>query len=220
MIHPGLAIILDMDGVIVNSNPVHRIAWERFNAQYGLATTEAMHERMYGKRNDQIIRDFYGENLPEEDVWDRSARKEALYRSLIAADLEKSLVPGVREFLGKLSGVPLGLGSNAEPENVDFLLDTTGLRRFFRAVVDGRQVDRPKPSPEIFLAVARLLGYRACDCIIFEDSLSGVAAARAAGARVVGVRTTHSELPGVDLEVDDFTNGGLWPWLTSQKPGP
>ncbi|MFN0170166.1 MAG: HAD family hydrolase [Bryobacteraceae bacterium] len=219
MIHPGLAIILDMDGVIVNSNPVHRVAWDRFNAEYGLATTEAMHERMYGKRNDQIIRDFYGENLPEEEVWARSARKEALYRSLMAAGLERSLVPGIREFLGKLPGVPLGLGSNAEPANVDFLLDSAGLRPYFKAVVDGRQVDRPKPFPDIYLEVARLLGYRACDCVIFEDSLSGVTAARAAGARVVGVRTTHHELPDVDLEVDDFTNDLLWPWLASQKPG-
>jgi len=132
IIQSGLAVILDMDGVIIHSNPVHRVAWERFNARYGLATSEAMHERMYGKRNDEIIRDFYGD-LGEEEIRRRGAAKEELYRSLVAGGLERHLVPGVRKFLQKLGNTPVGLGTNAERANVDFLLDGAEIRRFFFA---------------------------------------------------------------------------------------
>ncbi len=217
IIQSGLAVVLDMDGVIIHSNPVHRVAWERFNARYGLATTEAMHERMYGKRNDEIIRDFYGD-LGEEEIRRRGAAKEELYRSLVAGGLERHLVPGLRKFLHKLGNTPVGLGTNAERPNVDFLLDGAGIRRFFCAVVDGGQVAEPKPSPEVYLRVAERMGVDPRNCIVFEDSYSGVAAARAAGARVVGVRTTHRELPGVDLAIDDFESNELWPWLTRQQP--
>ena len=69
------ALIFDMDGVIVDSNPLHREAWERYNLRHGLATTPEMHERMYGRHNDQIVRDFFGDSLSEEEVAARGARK-------------------------------------------------------------------------------------------------------------------------------------------------
>ena len=62
------ALIFDMDGVLVDSNPLHCQVWEVFNRRYGLETTPEMHERMYGKRNDQIVRDFFGSSLSEEEV--------------------------------------------------------------------------------------------------------------------------------------------------------
>ena len=72
----GLALIFDMDGVIVDSNPLHREAWILFNRRYGVETTDAMLQRMYGRRNDQIVRDFFGEGLPAEEVAARGAAKE------------------------------------------------------------------------------------------------------------------------------------------------
>ena len=88
-----------MDGVIVDSNPLHRLAWEAFNRQFGLETTEEMHQRMYGKRNDQIVRDFFGDGLTQEEVSTRGASKESLYRDMAGDRLEEMLVPGIREFL-------------------------------------------------------------------------------------------------------------------------
>ncbi|MBK9167909.1 MAG: HAD-IA family hydrolase [Bryobacterales bacterium] len=218
MIHADLGLIFDMDGVIVHSNPVHREAWSRYNRQFGIETGEEMHRRMYGKRNDEIVRDFFGADLPETEVAARGAAKEALYRRLMAPRLEESLVPGVREFLDRSAGLPVGLATNAEPANVDFVLDGAGLRPFFRAVANGQEVSRPKPDPEIYLRVAALLGLDPRNCIVFEDSYSGVAAARAAGARVVALRTTHTEFDGVDLAVSDFRCGELQSWLRRQQP--
>jgi beta-phosphoglucomutase-like phosphatase (HAD superfamily) len=110
------------------------------------------------------------------------------------------------------------VASNAERANVDFVLDQGGLRHYFRVVVDGHQVRHPKPHPEIYLLTAQLLGIPPQDCLVFEDSLYGVEAARAAGSRVVGVLTTHDHLPGADLEIDNFSNGNLSEWLLVQKP--
>jgi HAD superfamily hydrolase (TIGR01509 family) len=222
-ISPGLALIFDMDGVILDSNPVHREAWRQYSRRFGIETDEAMEQRMYGKRNDDIVRDFFGPDLDPEAVAAHGAAKESLYREMMAARLAESLVSGVTDFLQRGAGAPTGLVTNAEPANVDFLLDGVmvggaPLRSCFRAVVDGHQVSRPKPHPEPYLRVAELLGVDPRNCVVFEDSHGGVQAAKAAGARVVGVRTTHREFKNIDLSVDHFRSPDLEKWIEAQMP--
>ena len=211
-----LALIFDMDGVIVDSNPVHRQAWEHFNLRYGLQTTEEMHLRMYGRRNDQIVRDYFGDHLSDEEVAARGRAKEALYREMIADRIEEMLVPGLRAFLERYLELPMAVASNAEPENVDFLLDRAGLRRYFRAVVDGHQASNPKPHPDVYLLAAQLLDVSPSRCIVFEDSPSGAIAGAKAGMRVIGLRTTYVNLPEVVLTVDNFMSGELNEWVQAQ----
>jgi beta-phosphoglucomutase len=223
MIHPGLALIFDLDGVIIDSNPVHHEAWREYNRRFGIATDEAMQRRMYGRRNDEIVRDFFGEALEPEQVIAHGAAKESLYREMMAPRLAESLVPGVTDFLQRGGSVARGLATNAEPANVDFVLDgiqvgARPLRECFRVVVDGHQASRPKPDPEVYLRAAALLGVDPRNCVVFEDSYAGVEAARASGARVVGVSTTHPEFKNIALTVDDFRNPELEKWLEAQKP--
>ena len=213
-----IALIFDMDGVIVDSNAMHRESWVAFNRRYGLETTEEMHQFMYGKRNDQIVRGFYGDGITAEEVGARGRAKERLYREMIAGRTEEMLVPGVRAFLERHRDLPMGVGSNAEPENVAFVLDEAGLRPFFRAVVDGHQVHHPKPHPEVYLRVAELLETEPANCVVFEDSHSGAAAAVAAGMRVIGLCTTFANLPGAVFTIDNFLNGDLELWLQAQMP--
>jgi beta-phosphoglucomutase family hydrolase len=213
----GLALIFDMDGVILDSNPLHRESWTAFSRRYGVETTPAMLERMYGRRNDQIIRDFFGEGLTKTEIAARGAVKEELYREMLASRIEEVLVPGLRPFLDRYRGVPMALATNAEPENVNFVLDRAGLRAYFRVVVDGHQVSHPKPHPEVYLRAADLLQTAPADCIVFEDSHTGVAAARAAGMRVAGIATTYVNLPGADVMADNFCNGILEAWLKAQQ---
>jgi beta-phosphoglucomutase family hydrolase len=205
-----------MDGVIVDSNPLHREAWVAFNRRYGLDTTNAMIERMYGHRNDQIVRDYFGDDLPDSEVAARGAAKEEIYREMLASRIEQTLVPGLRPFLDRFRGAPLAVATNAEPENVNFVLDRAGLRSYFRVVVDGHQVARPKPHPEIYLRAATQLGIAPSNCIVLEDSHTGIAAARSAGMRVVGIGTTYVNLPGTDIMADNFCNGKLAAWLMAQ----
>jgi len=217
-LRPGMVLALDMDGVIVDSNPLHSKAWRLYNQRFGIDAGDALNERMYGRRNDEIVRDFFGPHLSAEEVAAHGAAKERLYREMLEPRLAETLVPGVREFLERHAGQPVGLATNAEPANVACVLDGGGLRRYFRVVVDGHQVKHPKPHPEIYLRTARLLSASPRNCIVFEDSFSGVEAARAAGARIVGLRTTHSELPGADLAIDNFRSPELEPWLRAQEP--
>jgi beta-phosphoglucomutase len=215
-LEPGLALLFDMDGVIIDSGPAHRQAWTIFNRRFGLETTEAMHERNFGKHNDRIVRDFFGQDLTEEEVAARGAAKERVYRETISGDVGRMLVPGLRQFLDRYRETPKAVASNAERPNIDFVLEEAGLRPYFRAVLDGDQVHKPKPDPEIYLRAAHLLGVSPQNCIVFEDSYSGIAAGRAAGARVVGIRTSHEELPGAALTIDDFRSGELDAWLCAQ----
>ena len=222
-IQPGLALIFDMDGVIVDSNPLHRESWRAYNLRFGIETDEAMQERMYGKRNDEIIRDFFGSSLTDEQVAAHGAAKERLFREMMAPRLQESLVPGFTGFVQDRNGAPAGVGTNAGRANVDFVLDGVSignipLRNCFGAVVDGGQVGRPKPYPDIYLRVAELLGVDPRNCVVFEDSHSGIEAARAAGTRVVGLRTTYKSFKNIDLTVDDFRSPELKQWLEAQNP--
>lgn len=206
------AFILDMDGVLIDSNPLHAQAWLQYLSQYDKAA-DSMLERMHGKRNDQIVRELLGEDLSDEEVFAHGAAKEALYRTLMRPHVMDKLIPGVAEFLERHRELRLGVASNAEPENVAFVLDEGGLRRYFSAVVDGHQVERPKPDPQIYLRVMGQLGVAAHDCIIFEDSETGIQAGKAAGARVVAVQSTEAALPPTDFAIRDFRDPDLERWL-------
>src|ERR1700683_258404 len=111
------ALIFDMDGVIIDSNPLHRISWSEYMRRHGIEMTEAMQQRMYGKRNDEIVRDFFGDRLTDAEVFAHGAAKEALYREMMAPRIEESLVPGIREFLTRHRNPNLAVATNPEPAN-------------------------------------------------------------------------------------------------------
>jgi beta-phosphoglucomutase len=207
-----LALVFDMDGVIVDSTRTHTKAWQRYLELHGVEIPY-IEQRMLGKHNPDIVRDFFPpETLTEETIFLHGAQKEALYREIIRPELRERLVPGVVEFLERNRDLPIGMGTNAEQANVDFVLDEVGLRQYFQAIVTGNDVARPKPFPDVYLRVAELLGVPAGSCVVFEDSPSGVSAARAAGMRVVGLTTTCT-LRDVDLLVPNFLDPELELWL-------
>jgi HAD superfamily hydrolase (TIGR01509 family) len=172
---------------------------------------------MYGKRNDEIIRDYFGDALPLAEVAARSRAKEELYRQMAATRLEQMLVPGLRQFLDRYRAAPMAVASNAEPENVAFVLDRAHIRSYFRAVVDGLQVVNPKPHPDVYLRAARLLNVLPGNCVVFEDSPAGVAAAQNADMKVIGIHTTYVNLQGTVLNADNFESGDLTTWLEEQR---
>lgn len=211
----GLALVFDMDGVLVDSMPVHTEAWRVYLRELGLEC-EDLEARMHGRRNDEIVADFIGAGLSADEIHGHGAAKEKLYRDRMGPALETRLVPGVREFLLRHSGAPMAVATNAEPANVDFVLDGADFRRFFKVAVHGLLVKHPKPHPEVYLRAADELGVRPENCIVFEDSPAGVEAARRAGARIVGVQT-HAPLDGVHFRIHDFLTPSLERWLSEQR---
>ena len=210
------AFLFDMDGVIVNSNPLHREAWTEYNRRQGLETTEAMQQAMYGKRNDMIVRDYLGRHLTDAEVFAHGAAKEKLYREMLAPRLTETLVAGLIPFLERHSATPMAVATNAERPNVDFVLSAANLEHYFRVAVDGQQVKNPKPHPDVYLRAAELLGIPPTHCVVFEDSHGGVSAGLAAGMRVVGITTTYPDLPGASVLARDFNDPALETWLARQ----
>jgi beta-phosphoglucomutase len=215
MLAPGLALIFDLDGVIVDSMPLHTKSWYVFRERHGIQAKD-MVERMHGRRNDEIIAEFFGTQLSAEENFRLGADKEALWREMMAPVLEEYLVPGIAEFLERYSEAPIGLATNAEPGNADFVLGKAKLRTRFKAIVDGMQVAKPKPWPDVYCRTSDLLGVEPSDCIVFEDSPTGVQAAKAAGMRVVGI-LTHTRLEGVEFSCDNFLDPALDVWLSTQS---
>lgn len=195
--------------------PMHTEAWRLYLDRLGIAQPYIA-ERMHGKRNSELVRDLIGPNLPPEVVFEHGAAKERLFRELIvAADLARFRVPGLDIFLEEYRAVPMAVASNAEPANIDFVLEQLHLRRYFSVTVDGSQVERPKPFPDVYLKAAERLGAKPERCIVFEDSPTGVAAGIAAGMRVVGVETTPTQFEGVAYHIRDFRDAGLAEWLAA-----
>ncbi len=217
LVHPGLALIFDLDGVIVDSMPVHHQAWGRYLESLGIPPSD-LATRMHGRRNDEIVLDFLGGSADPQTVFEHGAAKERLYREMMRPRLEQQLVPGILPFLKRTDGAPVALASNAERANIDFVLDRAGLRRYFQVIVDGSEVPEAKPAPDVYLLAASKLGIPARNCIVFEDSPVGVTAARSAGARVAGILTHAQTLEGVSFETRDFLDPDLDRWLAGQRP--
>ncbi|MGA7410811.1 MAG: HAD family phosphatase [Bryobacteraceae bacterium] len=211
----GLAFLFDLDGVLIDSMPMHTDAWQAYLTQLGIEQPYIA-ERMHGKRNSELVRELIDPALSDEAAFAHGAAKERLFREMIlAADLERYRVPGVTAFLEKFRDVPKAVGSNAEPANIDFALDGLGLAPYFQVRVDGSQVKRPKPFPDIYLLAAGRLGVKPANCIVFEDSPTGVTAGVAAGMRVVGIETTPTAFEDVEFRVKNFLDPELEPWLKS-----
>jgi len=212
----GLALVFDLDGVIVDSMPMHTEAWRTYLERLGIIESD-IENQMHGRRNDEIVRALIAADLPPDEVFQHGAEKERLFREMMLPRLEDHMVAGIREFLERTNGTPRAVASNAEPANIDFVLDGAGLRRYFPVIVDGHQVEQPKPWPDVYLRAAQLLRTPPKNCIIFEDSPTGIAAAKAAGCRVVGIGTHTMDLEDVDVLVRDFRDPALPQWLELQQ---
>ena len=185
------AVIFDWDGVVVDSSAHHERSWEILAARLGLVLPPGHFKKGFGKKNNVIIPDLgWADNAGEVDRLGRE--KEEVYRDLVRRHGIEPL-PGVRELLAALQseGIPAAIGSSTERANLDCLLDLMDLRRFFTVIVCAGDVTHGKPDPAIFLLAAERLGAAPKDCLVIEDALVGIEAARRAGMPVLAVATTH-----------------------------
>ncbi len=204
----SIAAIFDMDGVIADNIPYHRKAWKAFLEKYNCEITdEDFNRNLSGKTNALILRTVLGENLRKEQVVEYTMEKEALFREIYKPIVAE--VNGLTTFLRTLKkrGIKTAVATSAPRENVDFIMDNLRLRDYFDVLVDESFITNGKPDPEIYLTTAQLLHVKPENCVVFEDALSGISAANAAGMTVIGVTTTHTpdELSETYLTIQNFT---------------
>jgi len=200
------AVIFDMDGVIVDSEPLHERAFMEVFAEIGHAETHGVNFPDYYGKSDRIVwQDFIARHQPPHTLEDLLARKEGRFTTLL--NLEQPIFAGLPELLAKAAGrYPLGLASGSRHTTIDAVLALRGLRRHFKAIVSSQDVERGKPAPDIFLRTAELLGVHPSKCWVIEDSAAGVEAAKAAGMRVIGITNSlpRAKLAHAHHVVDDY----------------
>lgn len=187
---PLAAAIFDLDGTLVDNMPFHVQAWVAMARSLGLALPVERVEREFnGQRNEEIFPALLGRPVPPEELVRLAELKESHYRELFGPHLAP--VRGTRELLERLrgAGVRLAVASAAPHANRAFVLDGLRLRPFFSQVVGAEDVKRGKPAPDVFLAAAKALEVDPAACVVFEDAVNGIRAARAAGMLAVGITT-------------------------------
>ncbi|MFZ9201551.1 MAG: HAD family hydrolase [Opitutales bacterium] len=207
---PGPAAIFDWDGVVVDSSAAHEQAWQRLAAAEGLPLAPGSFLRGFGKRNEVIIPEIHGWATDPAEIRRLSLAKEAFYRELAGGGLI-TLLPGVKELLGALArvGVPCVIGTSTHRPNLRLAFERFGLEHYFVGAVSSEDVTRGKPDPEVFLKACALAKGDIARSVVFEDTLAGIAAAKAGGFRAVALCTTNSsaimEKSGADAVVADLS---------------
>lgn len=198
--------IFDLDGVIVDTAKYHYQAWKKLAAQLGFEFTEAHNELFKGVsrvRCLEILLEIGGLTVSKEqfDTW--LIEKNEDYLNYIEKMDASEILPGVEEILRYLkeNNIPMALGSASK--NAVPILEKVNLRNYFDAIVDGNNVTKAKPDPEVFLLAAKQLGVAPEHCVVFEDAVAGIGAANAAGMTSIGIGEKEV-LAEADHNVDQF----------------
>lgn len=205
------AVIWDMDGVIVDTAEHHFNSWRYAFRLQGVTFTREDFQQVFGQRNDTIISKIMAGNVTREKMDRIALDKEENFRQIVKNDLRP--LPGVIALLTTIkdNGILSAVASSAPLENIRLVLAGLGIEDCFQAVVYGDEVTEGKPSPLGFLLAARKLGVEPRDCIVIEDAIAGVHAAKRGGMRCIAVTNTHpaQDLGDADLVVDSLEKIGL-----------
>jgi HAD superfamily hydrolase (TIGR01509 family) len=184
------AVLWDLDGVLVDTGELHFRAWEQTLAEAGIVFTRPMFQHTFGMNNAGILAWLLGQPPEPAFLTEIGDRKERRFRQ--AAPGQARLLPGVAFWLERLQarGYRQAVASSAPQANIEVLIAGLNIRPFFGALVSAELMPG-KPDPAVFLEAARQLAIPPEQCVVIEDSLAGVEAARRAGMRCVAVTTTH-----------------------------
>ncbi len=193
--------LFDLDGVIVDTAVFHFQAWRRIAQKLGGDFTEAQNEQLKGvSRVDSLkkIMEWTGAKISEEEFLALMELKNEWYLELVRQLSANDGLPGAVEFLREAKAQGIGIALGSASKNAPLILDNMNVLPLFDAIIDENNVVNGKPHPEVFLKGAEALGLTPAECIVFEDSIAGVQAAKAGGMSCVGIGTPDI-LGGADL---------------------
>ncbi len=216
------AVIFDHDGTLVEMFEAHLMAFQKVFDKIGLEFSQKDLSPRYGQKSYDIIKLMLkkrGWKLTETEIWRLTHEKQRLYRSFAAKKIK--LLPGVSRLLLRLKskGYYLAIASSGARKSIELTLKATGLTGVFSEIVTGEDVKHGKPHPDLFLEAARRLGQRPEDCVVIEDSIHGIQAAKKAGMKSVAVATGPTHLSNLinakpDLAIPNLTRTSqILSWL-------
>ncbi|WP_179351312.1 beta-phosphoglucomutase [Winogradskyella vidalii] len=199
--------IFDLDGVIVDTAKYHFLAWQQLAKNLDINFTEEENEQLKGVSRVRSLEKIlaWGNKTISQDLFDKlMGEKNEEYLSYIAEMDESEILPDVPKVLSFLKDnkQPISLGSASK--NARTILERVNLKSSFNAIVDGNDVTKAKPDPEVFLIAAKQIDMKPEDCIVFEDSVAGVEAANTANMISIGIGS-KSVLGHADYVFNDFT---------------
>jgi HAD superfamily hydrolase (TIGR01509 family) len=202
-------VIFDMDGVIVDTEPVHRYAYYKQFEELNIEVTEAMYTSFTGFSTRNTFQTLKEQFQLTHEVEDLIQRKRSIFNDAFDTKADLELLEGVRTLIEDLhqNGIQLILASSASKVTIDRVFNRFGLHDFFTHIVSGEDFPKSKPHPAIFEHAASLSIAPKENCIVIEDSTNGVKAAKSAGIYCVGYISAHSKdqhLDEADLVINHF----------------
>ena len=196
-------IIFDLDGVICSTDEYHYMAWKALADRLGLPFDRKKNNLLRGISRMESLEIVLGDSTCAYSMEERqklAEEKNALYRKLLGRMTPADLPQETRDALDSLkkAGVRLAVGSSSR--NTMFILERLGLKGFFDGIVDGNRITRAKPDPEVFLKAAASLGLQPCECLVVEDALAGVEAAKRGGFSCAAIGDAANN-PGADYYI-------------------
>lgn len=210
------AVLFDLDGVIVSTDECHYKAWKRLADEEGIYFDRKINERLRGvsrMESLEIILEKADKEYTKEQKLALSDRKNSFYKELIKELTPNDILPGVKKLLHEIkdNGIKIAIGSSSK--NSPLILERINLDNFFDITVDGNDISKSKPDPEVFLKGAERLGFDPEQCIVVEDADAGIEAALAGGMRVIGIggafdnkRATMTARDLTTVSIDDILN--------------
>ncbi|MEA5256926.1 beta-phosphoglucomutase [Arcicella aquatica] len=184
------ACLFDLDGVIVDTAVYHFQAWRRLANELGFDFTEHQNEQLKGisrMESLELILKWGNVTLTEAEKLAWATRKNDWYLDLVKLMTPKEVLPGVEKFLTDLreAGIKIALGSASK--NSKLILERINMLDYFDAIIDGNNITKGKPDPQVFLMGAEATGSLPSECVVFEDAVAGIQAAKAGGMKAIGV---------------------------------
>ena len=206
------AAIFDMNGVIINDERIHQESWRIYCQKHGFHINEEdFKHKVFGRTENDTFSYLYNREITPEELEQFSNERVDTAIEIFKPQIK--MTAGLQRLLEELlkENIPIAVATSARKRYFNFIMDELNIRKYFIAVLTAEGIVNGKPDPEIYLKAAGELRIEPADCLVFEDAISGIKAAKAAGMKVVGIATTHSkeELSLADTVVNNFEDVNL-----------